>query len=371
MWKPTRYHLRVPDVVQADLTSASVQNPDRKESEMEEKLESLSQTVAKADSLEALTRPLLEMLEVVTGLESTYLTSIDEENAVQLIEIARNTGQLQIPEGLTVPWSDTLCKRCLEQGQQVVSNVSDVWGDSEAAAALGIETYASAPVRGSNGEVIGTLCAAGKGSLELGPRARSALNLFSKLIGQHIEREKLLAELRRSNEYLKTYSLTDALTELPYRRALYEELGRLLARAARDGSYVLVGMIDLDGFKQINDQYGHVAGDDLLKLCAGRLSGIIRKTDMLARFGGDEFAFIAPGPVDEEEANRSAAEVAARVAEVTAGTYALREERLAYPGASAGVVAVRFLSVDQAIGAADAAMYEAKRERQRAQKTAS
>jgi diguanylate cyclase len=62
--------------------------------------------------------------------------------------------------------------------------------------------------------------------------------------------------------------------------------------------------------------------------------------------------------------------VAARVAEVTAGTYALREERLAYPGASAGVVAVRFLSVDQAIGAADAAMYEAKRERQRAQKSA-
>jgi diguanylate cyclase len=338
---------------------------------MEEKLESLSQTVAMADSLEALTRPLLEMLEVVTGLESTYLTSIDEENAVQSIQMARNAGDLMIPEGLTVPWSDTLCKRCLEQGQQVVSNVSEVWGDSQAAAALGIQTYASAPVRGTNGEVIGTLCAAGKSSRELGPRARSALNLFSKLIGEHIEREKLLAELRRSNEYLRTYSLTDSLTELPNRRALYEELGRLLARAARDGSYVLVGMIDLDGFKQINDKYGHVAGDDLLKQCAARLSGIIRKSDMVARFGGDEFAFVGPGPVDEEEASRSAAEVAARIAEVTEGTYALRATRLAYPGASAGVVAVRFVSVDQAIGAADAAMYEAKRERQRALKTGS
>ncbi|MFM0736090.1 sensor domain-containing diguanylate cyclase [Paraburkholderia xenovorans] len=336
---------------------------------MEEKLESLSQTVATADSLEALTRPLLEMLEVVTGLESTYLTSIDLENAVQSIEIARNTGELLIPEGLTVPWSDTLCKRCLEQGRQVVSKVSEVWGDSQAAAALGIQTYASAPVRGSNGEIFGTLCAAGKISMELGPRARSALNLFSTLIAQHIERERLLAQLRRSNEYLTTYSLTDSLTELPNRRALRDELGRLLARAARDGSYVLVGMFDLDGFKQINDQYGHIAGDQLLKKCAERLAGIVRDTDMLARIGGDEFAFIGPGPVDEEEANRSASELAARVAEVSAGAYLLKETHLTYPGASAGVVAVRFVSVDQAIGAADAAMYHMKRERQRMQKS--
>ncbi|WP_310591178.1 sensor domain-containing diguanylate cyclase [Paraburkholderia sp. DHOC27] len=263
-----------------------------------------------------------------------------------------------------MPWSDTLCKRCLDQGRRDVSNVSEVWGDSQAAAALGIETYASAPICGSNGEVIGTLCAAGKTSRKLSPRARSALNLFSKLIAQHIERERLLAQLQSSNEYLTRFSLTDSLTELPNRKALHDELGRLLARAARDGSYVLVGMFDLDGFKQINDQYGHIAGDQLLKQCAARLSGIIRETDMLARIGGDEFAFIGPGPVDEEEAHLAAAELATRAAAVTAGVYTLREARLTYSGASAGVVAVRFLSVDQAIGAADAAMYQAKRERQ-------
>lgn len=114
---------------------------------MAEMLESLSATLASANSLEAPTRPLLEMLEVVTGLESTCLTSIDEENAVQSITIARNTGELLIPEGLTVPWSGTLCKRCLEQGRRVVSNVSEVWADSQAAAALGIQTYARADSR--------------------------------------------------------------------------------------------------------------------------------------------------------------------------------------------------------------------------------
>lgn len=333
---------------------------------MEEMLESLSAALATANSLEALTRPLLEMLEVVTGLESPYLTSIDQENAVQLITIARNTGELLIPEGLTVPWSDTLYKRCLEQGRRVVSNVSEVWADSQAATALGIQTYESAPVWGSNGEVIGTLCAAGKDSRTLGPRARSALNLFSKLIAQHIERERLVEELRRSNEYLTKFSLTDSLTELPNRRALRDELGRLLARAARDGSYVLVGMFELDGFKQINDQFGHLSGDQLLEQCAGRLAGLIRDTDMLARIGGDELAFVGPGPADEEEANSAASALAIRAAEVTAGAYALRETRLTYPGVSTGVVAVRFLSVDQALGLADAAMYRAKRERQQA-----
>jgi len=330
---------------------------------MEETLESLSATVAKANSLEALARPLLEMLEVVTGLESTYLTSIDLENAVQSITIARNTGELLIPEGLSVPWSDTLCKRCLEQGKQVVSNVRDVWGDSQAAADLGIQTYASAPVCGSNGEVIGTLCAAGKSSKELGPRARSALNLFSKLIAQHIERERLLEELRRSNEYLAKHSLTDSLTDLPNRRALHGELGRLLARAARDGSYVLVGLFDLDGFKEINDEFGHIVGDQVLTQCAGRLAGIVRDSDMLARIGGDEFAFVGPAPADGAAANSAASELAARAEAVTAGTYALGDRQLAFAGVSAGVVAARFVSVDQALNLADTAMYRAKRAR--------
>lgn len=89
-----------------------------------------------------------------------------------------------------------------------------------------------------------------------------------------------------------------------------------------------------------------------------------RGTDMLARVGGDEFAFVGPGPVDEKEANRTAAGPAARAAELTAGVYSLRDTGLTYSGVSAGVVAVRFLSVDQALGQADAAMYLAKRVRQ-------
>lgn len=70
---------------------------------MELMLERLSESVASAESLEQLTRPLLEVLELITGLESLYLTSIDEEAGVQSVDYVRNAGELFIPEGLSVP----------------------------------------------------------------------------------------------------------------------------------------------------------------------------------------------------------------------------------------------------------------------------
>jgi diguanylate cyclase len=337
---------------------------------MELMLERLSQSVAAAQSLEQLTRPLLEMLEIVTGLESVYLTSIDEAAGIQFVDFARNAGELQINEGLEVPWSDTLCKRCIDEGRRFTSNVSEIWSDSQSAKALGIETYASAPVCASNGLIIGTLCAASKQSQSIGPRARSALNLFSKIIAQHIERERLLAEVRRSNEYLTKFALTDSLTGLPNRRAMQDELGRLLARAARDGSYVLVGMIDLDDFKKINDDDGHAAGDAHLKSCAQLVSLVTRDTDMLARIGGDEFAFVGPASVDPDASHRMAEQIRVRIAEAGRGTRLSGEHPVDAFGLSVGVVAVRFVSADQAMSLADAAMYEHKRERKRARREA-
>src|SRR5215469_8284307 len=112
---------------------------------MDELLERLSQKVVAAENLEGLVRPLLEMLGILTGLESTYLTSVDFSREVQTVLYARNEGRPQILEGLQVQWFDTLCKRSLESGRRVVSNVREIWGDSRAAADLEIGTYASAP----------------------------------------------------------------------------------------------------------------------------------------------------------------------------------------------------------------------------------
>ncbi|QGZ58689.1 GGDEF domain-containing protein [Paraburkholderia acidiphila] len=333
---------------------------------MDELLERLSQKVVAAQNLEGLVRPLLEMLGILTGLESTYLTSVDFSREVQTVLYSRNDGGVQIMEGLQVQWFDTLCKRSLESGRRVVSNVRDIWGDSRAASELGICTYASAPVCAEGGAVIGTLCGISRESREVSSRARGALNVFAKLISEHIERERLIEQLTLANEHLAQRALVDDMTELANRRALHEELGRLMAQAASDGSYVVVCMIDLDGFKELNDQRGHAVGDQFLQSCAGRLLAATADRGLLARIGGDEFAFVAAGPADYDQAASLAEAVASQVASVTAGEYTLPNMRLHYEGAAAGCVAVRFVSAQQALDQADHEMYRVKRQRRAA-----
>lgn len=346
-------------------------------------LAQLSAVVPAARSLEDLTRPLLAMLAETTGMESTYLTAIDAEADLQHVRFARNAdADFEIPEGLSVPWADTLCKRALDEGRPFTDDVAGCWGDSDAARALGIRTYVSAPIRGEGGELLGTLCAASPAQRPLAPGAEQTLSLFTALVGQVMSRDRLVVQLQHRNAELASFALTDPLTGLPNRRALVDELQRLLARGLRERSSVLVGMVDLDGFKAINDGHGHLVGDAFLKWAAGRLGGALRATDLLGRLGGDEFVVVGPGvdwpaPADGSTPGLAAAPAAtcaatlaaqalqARCLAATVGRFELRALRLDYPGASAGVVAVdpRRTSADEALRLADAAMYAVKRAR--------
>ncbi|MBO9687186.1 sensor domain-containing diguanylate cyclase [Roseateles chitosanitabidus] len=346
---------------------------------MDALLAQLSATVPAARNVEDLTRPLLEMLGTVTGLESTYFTTIDLTAGRQTVLLARNVGSMTIPEGLTVDWSDTLCKRALDEGRMATTDVGACWGDSDAARQLGIQTYVSAPVRGDDGELLGTLCAASGTTRPIAPETESLLRLFSSLIGQNLQRERLVADLRAANEQLTTYALTDALTGLPNRRALFDEVQRQLQRAARDGSCVLVGGIDLDGFKAINDELGHQRGDEFLRQIAQRLSLELRGSDMLGRIGGDEFVVVGPGlalgqwpatglVIDQGEALIAARTLEQRATLATVGRFELDGRTLQYAGASVGVVAINPVgaTAEDALHQADERMYEIKRARRRA-----
>lgn len=144
---------------------------------------------ASATSLEQLTRPLLELLEEVTGLETTYLTRVDEKAGEQIIVFSRNVGDIEIPEGLRVEWSDTLCKRALDQGIACVDNVPEIWGDSQAARDLKLQTYVSTPVRLPDGTLYGTLCGASAASHTLDERQQRVLRLFSRVVSDQVARE--------------------------------------------------------------------------------------------------------------------------------------------------------------------------------------
>lgn len=333
---------------------------------MDPLLSRLSDSVVQAKTLEQLTRPLLEMLGAITRLESTYLTTIDLQRAVQHVLFSRNTRKMQIPEGLTVPWGDTLCYRALKEGRMFTADVQDCWGDSDAAAALGIQTYVSMPVRLSDGAVYGTLCAASAEPAELSPDTEKMLQLFASIIAQQVEREHLLEELQRKNSLLSTMALIDSLTGLPNRRALFDELERLQARARRSHGQVMVAFLDLDGFKQVNDEHGHEAGDALLCAIAAQLRLALRESDYVGRFGGDEFVFVGPGPQKGQDSAEAVRSLRHRLEEATVCRVTLADHRtLEYPGASVGVICVdpELCTADLAIRHADQAMYAAKQAR--------
>ena len=331
---------------------------------MDTLLSQLTQTVSQAHKLEYLARPMLEMLQKLTQLESTYLTHIDLNEGMQHVLYARNTQRLCIPEGLSVAWDDTLCKRALDEQCPYSADVSEIWGDSQAARALGIHTYASTPVRMANGALFGTLCAASAQALPITLEAQDVMRLFAHLIAQQVEREQLLATVQSQNAALLRLASTDALTGLPNRRAMAEQLAQLLELAARQQCHVLVAMIDMDGFKAINDQHGHEAGDQFLQLIALQLQAAVRGSDVMARLGGDEFVFAGLGPALQEDPATALHETQSRLfsSTLSSGLQLGPELLLPYGGASVGVVAMvpGNCSPDAALQQADAEMYRIK-----------
>jgi diguanylate cyclase (GGDEF)-like protein len=127
-------------------------------------------------------------------------------------------------------------------------------------------------------------------------------------------RERLQSE----RDALRASAFTDPLTGAANRRSLLERIDYEVARHARSRRSFALLMLDLDGFKLLNDRFGHPAGDDLLRDVAAALSNAIRDQDTLARVGGDEFCVLAP-ETDDAGAERLAGRVEAAVARVAAG----------------------------------------------------
>ncbi|NNM86596.1 MAG: GGDEF domain-containing protein [Phycisphaerales bacterium] len=122
------------------------------------------------------------------------------------------------------------------------------------------------------------------------------------LVGHgYIRMIRSVRQTRRLTIRLEHEATHDALTGLPNRAFFLEWVERHLAQVRREGSRAAVLFLDLDGFKQVNDQLGHRAGDDLLIAAAARLQLIVRDGDFVARLGGDEFAVLLPS-IDDPDA---------------------------------------------------------------------
>ena len=162
------------------------------------------------------------------------------------------------------------------------------------------------------------------------------------------ERKELAGRL----EYLVDH---DMLTGLFNRRRFEQELAQETERARRYGHPGAVLLIDVDHFKDVNDTFGHAAGDDLLKAVAGALKQRLRQTDVLGRVGGDEFAILLPGAGADR-----AKIVADEIIKGLNRSMAVLADRSVHLTASVGVSLFDHLTDTEVLGYADLAMYEAK-----------
>ncbi|MEY2478169.1 MAG: diguanylate cyclase [Actinomycetota bacterium] len=165
---------------------------------------------------------------------------------------------------------------------------------------------------------------------------------------------RAIGELRGREDQLEYQAFHDALTGMANRALFWDRLGHAVARAERDHRPVAVIYLDLDGFKAINDRYGHLVGDMILAGVAERLETCVRPADTLARLGGDEF-----GVVVEADDGRPPEELGHRLLAALTDPFRVGTEQVAV-AASVGMAIGIWSGADQAVAAADAAMYRAK-----------
>jgi len=208
-----------------------------------------------------------------------------------------------------------------------------------------IRSYAGIPLRTPDGYNVGALCA-----IDTQPRSFSdsdiaILSNFALVVSDALE--------------LRIIAQRDHLTGALNRRGFVEEAGREFARHARYDRPASLIMLDIDHFKNVNDTFGHAAGDAVLRQLAALCQKVLRPSDSFGRLGGEEFALLLP-EVDGEEAMRAAERFRQAI---ETHSFQLPDGQNLQVTASLGVAALNpfIAGVDQWFDAADKRLYQAKR----------
>ena len=243
-------------------------------------------------------------------------------------------------KGYVMPSGTGVAGRVLESGRPWITNTYQSEVSVPAHAALSaLQTAFGVPMEW-NGEL--------KGALTVGFRDPRWVTEADVLTLEAIA-ELAVVACRNAETYeqARSAAITDTLTGLLNHGALHERMRAEVARARRDGTPLSCLLVDLDEFKTVNDEYGHLAGDAVLRRVADCLRAALREYDGLARYGGDEFVILLPG-ADEETARIVAERVRSAILEVAPCSAGLAEW-------------VAPLAADELLGRADRALLLAKR----------
>lgn len=249
-----------------------------------------------------LERTVLEMIargasldQVLQELGTTVMDLIPEAGTAILLPDEQNRhliscyGREDEPEQesirLSLEEENSTCVRAYLSGNLTISTdmtTAPCWRKKSGAS---IAACWAQPIVAAYDEVLGVISCCLEHPLSPDESQRQLLERMAHLAAIAMEQQKRLARIR-------FLALHDPLTGLPNRSLLNEHLNRNLRRARRENTSFALMFIDLDGFKQINDRYGHDAGDDLLSMLSGRMVEQLRSSDICARIGGDEFVVL-------------------------------------------------------------------------------
>ena len=188
--------------------------------------------------------------------------------------------------------------------------------------------------------------------------ARRHRSMYRALARSESEKLKLIEQLEDEKDRAYELASHDHLTGLPNRRLFAELATSHVSRAVRSRQYYAVLFIDLDRFKVINDTFGHKVGDLLLQIVATRLRSCSRESDLIARFGGDEFVMMLNEVASIDDVSHIAAKVVAVVGEPCLNLDG--HDLVVKPSVGIAIYPQDGLNIDSLLKHADAAMYEAK-----------
>lgn len=222
--------------------------------------------------------------------------------------------------------------------------------------------YATAPAEW-RGSIIGIPLKVGNSVVGVMNLARSTVGGFSaselRLLGLLADQAAVAISNANLHQIISRQAYSDTLTGLPNRRALDERLEQEVQSARRNGYSFAVVMMDLDGFKNVNDTYGHSVGDDVLRLVFNQMARGVRNTDFLARYGGDELTLILT-----QSDMSSARIVTEKILEgMKRIKFTLPDRKKLELGISGGIAIypVHARNGPDLLRAADAALYQAKK----------
>ena len=336
-------------------------------SQVMEILNRISRLATQGDDLHTLLRQMTDYLAEELHMAAASVLVLDDNGRRFIIETMSGQVELGIPGGGEWLTSVGVCGRCARTGepQLVYADGDDpdyVVGHPD------IRSEYVVPIRYRE-RVLGVLNLESAQRESLTPQVQSLCRAVADQVGGAIhlaivnrQLNEANAKLKRANLELHRLSSYDALTGVANRRRLDEVLAHEWRWARRTGKPVTFMLADLDHFKALNDNQGHLRGDECLRAVAQALAdGLTRPADFVARYGGEEFALVLPD-LDAAQARDYAEALRARVAalRLSHGSSPASE----YVTLSIGVAtlpASRERTAAQLVAAADAALYKAKK----------